>query len=197
MNFRLIIGLIFLMGCSSSQDVSKQKMEKDLTIELISSTKKGEYFDFNFAVKNNTNRPVMILKHKGLNERSKNDVALSGAFYQMDFLPYEVACEYEPEFMDQELIENKVFKTATDFVTIGSKKKYTFSVKSKDYLLGVCDESSKQFKLIMKYEPKKRYMEKVSFDSQYKYAKDAQQYFDKLENSYQEVISSDTLVVKF
>jgi len=185
------------MGCSSSQKISNQKMEKELTIELVSSTQNGKYFDFNLVMKNNTNNPVTILKHKGLNERGKNDEVIASAFYQMDFFPYEITCEYAPDFMDQEIEASKIFNMTSDFVTIGSKEKYLFNVKSKDYLLGICDENSREFKLVIKYEPKEIYFQKEYFDSNYKSSKNAQQYFEKFEDTFQSIITSDTLVIKY
>ncbi|MFK8005566.1 MAG: hypothetical protein AB8H03_04315 [Saprospiraceae bacterium] len=196
MNFKWIMGLIFLMGCTSSKNMVDQKIKKDLSIELVSYTQKKDYFDFNFAIKNNTNRPVTILKHKGIKERDKNDVVLASAFYNLEFLPYEVMCEEEVSFMDQEIESEKVFKTSSDFVTIESKKKYVFNLKSEDYLLGICDKNVSQFNLVVKYDPKKQYFQKEFFDQRYKYVKEAEPYFNELEKTHQFMIISDTILVK-
>lgn len=197
MNYKWILGLIFLLGCSSSKNVAEEKVNQKLAIELVSSTKKGEYVDFEFAMINNTKTPVTILKHRGLNEREKYDVALAGAFYNMEFLPYSLMCEYEMMFMDQVEMDRQVFKTSTDFVTIGSKEKYLFSVRSEDYQLGVCDKNATEFKVVMKYEPREQYFQKEYFDIKFKLAKDSQQYFDKLGKSLQSTIVSDTIIIKF
>ncbi len=197
MSYKWILGLVFLMGCTSAKNVREQKAVEKLTIELISSTKKGEYFDFNFVIKNNTNKPVTILKHKGLDERKRNDMVISSAFYQMEFFPIEVTCESEPMFMDQEIMDNKVFKMDGDFVTIASKEKYLFDVKSEDYILGICNNKIEDFKVVLKYEPRKQYFQKEYFESNYKFAKNTQQYFEKLENTFQSTIVSDTLIIKY
>ena len=196
MSYKWILGLIFLIGCTSSKNVADQKVDKDLSIELVSSTKKAEYFDFNFAIKNNTNRPVTILKHRGLKERKRNEVVISSAFYDLKFLPYEVICEDELIFMDQEIEEEKVFNTSSDFVTIGSKERYLFNLKSEDYLLGICDKKVSQFQLVLKYEPKKQYFKKEYYDVKYKFAKDSQEYFNELSKTHQSIIVSDTIIVK-
>jgi len=195
MSYKWIVGLIFLMGCSSSKNVVDQKPAKDLSIELISFTKEGIYFDFNFAMINNTDSPVTILKHKGLKEREKNEVVFAGKFYNMEFLPYEVECESELIFVDQEIEQEKVFNMTSDFVTIGSRKKYLFKVKSEDYFLGICNNNITQFNLVMKYYPKKQVFQKEYF-SRYKSAKNSAPYFDELRKTHQSIITSDTIIVK-
>lgn len=195
MRFGVLFFVFVLMSCSPSKKVGEQKMEEKVSIDLISFTKTGEYLNLDLAIINNTEKPISIAKHKSLDEKEVLDAA--PPFYQMEFLPYDLMCEYEIEFMDQRAEDLMKFNYDSDFITINPKDKYLFKVKSKDYLLGICDESSKQVKVLVKYAPNKVIFNQEYFMRRNINKKGTSEYFAKLKQSFQTPIVSDTLVIKY
>ena len=193
MRFGLLLFVFVLVSCSPSKKVGDQKMEDKVSIDLISFTKTGEYLNLELAIINNTKKPISIAKHKSLDEKEALDAAPT--FYQMEFLPYDLMCEYEIEFMDQQAED--LMKFNFDFITINPKDKYLFKIKSKDYLLGICEESANQVKVLVKYAPNKVIFNQDYFTRRNIDKKGTLQYFAKLKHSVQTPIVSDTLLIKY
>ena len=183
----LFLVMLFICYSINAQN-NKGNPKKDLEVTLshFEESGTGFGFDLNFSIRNNTNQSISILKPYGLSYAPPE-------FFSLEFHHDGGSCFYS--FLGKGF----KLKQKEDIVTIAPNAIINFTIDSDNFKQGLCDESIKEIKVVLKYKPYLYLFEEDQFMNHYSNYDLAysikKQFFNKFQKTYQKEFQSDTLII--